>query len=433
MSMEVDTHQTVDQTVDQTMDIETTMGIYSRPPKLVFIIPYRDRKQHMVFFTTYIQRIMEDIPQEDWTYFFIHQTDSRPFNRGAMKNIGFLAMKYKYPNDYKNIILIFNDIDTLPYDKNVLDFNTTNGTIKHYYGFKFALGGIFSVTGYDFERTNGFPNFWAWGGEDNLINERAKRVGIIINRDNFFSLGDMNILQFADGLKRLICRDELATTLQNDNIDGIITIKNLNYQFRDDIHMIDVFTFDTLISPNILKFEEQSIDKIGKIRVNTNIGISHNNNLKKTFFAEINKDIPGGVNRNLDRSYQQLVSGASNHALSHIVASQPLLPSPHTPIYMNTVIHPQLPFTTDIFNKQNKNGIVGTDVMGGTGKMYRSSPSLPKYIPTRELSIQQQGAIFSRRSTPDANIVLPLNNLIASVSSSNQPPRKFTMRSLFMQ
>jgi hypothetical protein len=70
--------------------------------------------------------------------------------------------------------------------------------------------------------------------------------------------------------------------------------------------------------------------------------------------------------------------------------------------------------------------------MGGSGQMYRSSPSIPTYIPTRELSIQQQGAIFSRRGTPDASVVLPLNNLISSVSSSNKPHRKFGMRSLFM-
>ena len=90
-------------------------------PKFVFIVPYRNREQHRVFFNTYIHKIMEDVPAKDWTYFFIHQTDRRPFNRGGMKNIGFLALKERYPNDYKNMIFIFNDIDTLPYDKNVMD------------------------------------------------------------------------------------------------------------------------------------------------------------------------------------------------------------------------------------------------------------------------------------------------------------------------
>jgi hypothetical protein len=375
---------------------------------------------------------MEDIPKEDWVFFFVHQKDNRPFNRGAMKNIGFLAMKYKYPNEYRNIIFIFNDIDTLPYDKNVLDFNTVHGVIKHYYGFKFALGGIFSVTGDDYERTNGFPNFWAWGGEDNLINERAKKVGIIINRDNFFSLGDMNILQFADGLKRLICRDELATTLQNDNIDGIITIKNLNYHFNDDEHMIDVHNFDTLVSPNMLRFEEQSIDKVGKIRVNTNSGISSNNNLKRTFFAEINREIPGGVNRNLDRSYQKLVSGAntprniqSRPAISTITTITPPHFEPPSLIYVKTAIQPNLPFSTKNFDKQVNNN------------SYRPSSAIPTYIPTREISVQPQVAIFSRKGTPDANVVLPLNtyNHAASVSGSAglaQLHRKFGMRSMFM-
>ena len=90
------------------MDTPTATATATAPaPKFVFIIPYRDREPHREFFNTYIYKIMEDVPSDDWAFFFVHQNDKRPFNRGAMKNIGFLALKNTYPRDYKNIIFIY--------------------------------------------------------------------------------------------------------------------------------------------------------------------------------------------------------------------------------------------------------------------------------------------------------------------------------------
>ena len=386
----------------------------NKTPKFIFIIPYRNREQHRIFFSTYIQKIMEDIPKDEWAYYFVHQTDNRPFNRGAMKNIGFLAIKYRYPNDYKNIIMIFNDIDTLPYDKNILDFNTTNGTIKHYYGFKFALGGIFSITGEDFEKTSGFPNFWAWGGEDNLINSRALRVGLKIDRSVFFSLGDMNILQFADGLKRLICRDELATTLEPDNIDGLTTIKNLNYKFFDDSHMIDVTTFESLVSPSSLFFEEQTIDRIGKIRVNNTSKLNSINQIKSTFFNELNKTNANA--RNTVSTVQSLVSNNKN-PISHYST---IINRPN----YGTQIQPKLPFSHN------------TNLQQGPGQqpqqqMFRSVQPLPTYIPTRETSSQPQGNIFTRKNQPDQDVVLPLQRP-NTTNTIHRKRQNFGMRALFM-
>jgi hypothetical protein len=260
-------------------------------PKYVFIVPYRDREPHRVFFSTYIYKIMEDIPRDDWMFYFVLQNDKRPFNRGAMKNIGFLALKEAYPNDYKNIIFIFNDIDTLPYDKNVLNYHTDYGVIKHFYGFHFALGGIFSVRGVDFERINGFPNYWAWGGEDNLIHERAKQFGIVIDRSNFFTIGNMKILQFADGLKRLICRDELATSIMPNNLDGLSKLTNVTHVIYNDTHMIDVTSFDTYIDYSQLHFEEQSLDKVNKIRVSPLNAVRNITQLQSQYTVDINKQI----------------------------------------------------------------------------------------------------------------------------------------------
>jgi hypothetical protein len=260
-------------------------------PKYVFIVPYRDREPHRVFFSTYIYKIMEDIPSEDWSFYFIHQNDKRPFNRGAMKNIGFLALKEAYPNHYKDIIFIFNDIDTLPYDKNILNYHTEYGVVKHFYGFQFALGGIFSIRGVDFERINGFPNYWAWGGEDNLINERAKNFGLTIDRSNFYTIGDSHILQFADGMKRLICRDELATSIMPNNTDGITKLTNISYIKYDETHMIDVNTFETYIHYSQLHFEEQSLERLNKIRVSPLNALRNIKQLQSEYIVDANKQI----------------------------------------------------------------------------------------------------------------------------------------------
>ena len=48
------------------------------------------------------------------------------FNRGATKNIGFLAMKY--PDTYKQITFVFNDVDTIPNKKNLFNYKTRKGT-----------------------------------------------------------------------------------------------------------------------------------------------------------------------------------------------------------------------------------------------------------------------------------------------------------------
>jgi hypothetical protein len=257
-------------------------------PKIVFIIPYRDRVEHKEFFTVYMKHVLEDIPKTDYEIYFVEQKNTLPFNRGAMKNIGFLALKYKYPNDYKNITFVFNDVDTVPYSKNIIDYHTKSGIVKHFYGFKFALGGIFSIRGEDFERTNGFPNFWAWGGEDNYMQKRVEYVGLYIDRSIFFNILDKNILQLCDGVKRLICRKEAATVVNMTTSDGLVTIHNLNYDFKDEY--INVYNFQTMRDPRMLRFEQQDIAVESKIRLekedvknilhqkmNRNIGVYQSN------------------------------------------------------------------------------------------------------------------------------------------------------------
>jgi hypothetical protein len=195
-------------------------------PKKVFIVPYRNRAQHKFFFSKYMSFLLED--SDDYEIYFSHQCDNRTFNRGAAKNIGFMAVKEKYPNDYKNITFIFNDVDTIPFNK-LFDYETVEGTVKHYYGYKYALGGIVVMKGSDFEVINGYPCFWGWGMEDNCLQKRCIAYGLNIDRSTFYAIGSAQILQLFDGISRIISKKD-PWRMQNDTgQDGIRTINGLKY------------------------------------------------------------------------------------------------------------------------------------------------------------------------------------------------------------
>ena len=170
--------------------------------------------------------LLED--QDDYEIYFSHQCDNRTFNRGATKNIGFLAIKEKYPSHYKDISFIFNDVDTIPFNK-IFDYKTEDGVVKHYYGYKYALGGIVVVKGKDFERINGFPCYWGWGMEDNVLQKRCEAYNIKIDRSLFYGIGSPEILQLFDGISRIISKKD-PWRMDNDNgHDGLNKINKLAY------------------------------------------------------------------------------------------------------------------------------------------------------------------------------------------------------------
>jgi hypothetical protein len=210
-------------------------------PKRVFIVPYRNRIQHKFFFSKYMSFLLED--KDDYEIYFSHQCDARTFNRGAMKNIGFLAIKNKYPDHYKDIIFIFNDVDTMPFYK-IFDYNTTEGVVKHHYGFKYTLGGIVVIKGSDFEKLNGYPCFWGWGMEDNALQKRCEATGLQIDRSLFYEIGSPEILQLFDGVSRIISKKDPWRGQYDNGIDGLRTINQLKYNIdtKSDNPNDNIFT-----------------------------------------------------------------------------------------------------------------------------------------------------------------------------------------------
>lgn len=241
----------------------------SLAPEIVFIVPYRNRPQHKFFFSNYIDVVMQNTNMS-YEVYFSHQCDARAFNRGATKNIGFLAVKNKYPNDYKNITFVFNDIDTIPF-ANFFHYKTTKGTVKHFYGFDYALGGIVALNGEDFETINGFPNFWGWGMEDNVLQKRCENYGLVIDRSQFYPIGSPYILHLFDGVQRIINRKDPWRATHDNGIDGIKTIHKLRYEVDtqssnpiDNVHTVNatnifIINIETFMSGT--KFEHDNYHK----------------------------------------------------------------------------------------------------------------------------------------------------------------------------
>lgn len=219
-------------------------------PKKIFIIPYRDRVPDKTLFIYYMKHILED-EKGTYKFFFIHQDDKRQFNRGAIKNIGFLYVKETYPNNYKDITLIFHDIDTIPYKKDIFDYDTVKGVVKHFYGFKYALGGMFAIKGSDFELTKGFPNFWSWGYEDNALKDRWDKVsGGKYDYSQFLDILDKNVLYLFHGYGKDISKTTNKIYHENKKWnrldDGFHKVTNLTYnseEVEENITMVNVKSF----------------------------------------------------------------------------------------------------------------------------------------------------------------------------------------------
>ena len=222
-------------------------------PDIFFIVPYRDREAQLELFMNQNKIILEGI---NYQILISHQCDRRPFNRGALKNLGFLYIKKKYPKTYKDKTLVFSDVDCVFWKKGILKWKTTHGRIKHFYGTNpkksAALGGLFSITAGDFEKTNGFPNYWGWGFEDNIIYKRALKHNIKINRDNFYPIGSNKILHFSDQIVKYIDKNNLNNQFKKNyqEKDNLNTLTNIKYHYDKNTNFLNISNFKSLYDEN---------------------------------------------------------------------------------------------------------------------------------------------------------------------------------------
>ena len=244
---------TTDQKIEEhELRITNAMKRYDQHiPKLVFIVPYRDRPTQRTFYSSHMLKILEDLPDTYYKIYYIQQNDGREFNRGAMKNIGFLVIKHQYPTHYKNMTIVFNDIDVMPYTNESIDYETSDGVVKHFYGVNTALGGIVSIKATDFEKTNGFPNAWDWGYDDVIFQTRITKENLTIDYSQFSLLNDGNMISLKDEATNLRLKQRNPNKYNISRTDGFNTITDLNYivNMEDGSVTVNNFNLTSTIQP----------------------------------------------------------------------------------------------------------------------------------------------------------------------------------------
>jgi hypothetical protein len=216
-------------------------------PELIFIVPYRNRAPQKKVFECVMPTILED---EKYKIIFVHQKDNRPFNRGAIKNLGFIYVRKTYPETYKNITLVLHDIDFMPYYKNQFKYKTKQNVVKHFFGYTNTLGGIVSINAGDFEKINGFPNIWSWGLEDNVLKRRCQVAGFVPDRSTFYHGGvdEDKVITLWHGWDRLINPKIKRKFTATTNLDGIKILKNVNYTIEEQSENISVMHVTNFIT-----------------------------------------------------------------------------------------------------------------------------------------------------------------------------------------
>lgn len=214
--------------------------------ELSIIVPYRDRKEHLKKFVPHINKFLKN--KVSFKIFIIEQDNEEKFNRGALKNIGFLFSENEF--DY----FCFHDIDHLPVSE-ACDYSPTKSVAKlatYVSQFNFTkrpvheLAGVVLFDKSTFKEVNGFSNdYWGWGIEDDDLGLRCIKKNILIEsrEGRYFSLphkteGD-TLGQPAN--EDTIRNRKLFSEIRNDNsrlyLSGLNNLKfNVNSIIENDLY-----------------------------------------------------------------------------------------------------------------------------------------------------------------------------------------------------
>ncbi|CAG0897958.1 unnamed protein product [Darwinula stevensoni] len=138
--------------------------------RVAIIIPYRDRKSHLLQNLAVLHRLLQ-AQLLHYTIYVVEQEGKGVFNKGTLMNG---AARFVLNRGWVDCF-IFHDVDLLPVTDNVpyscppfprhLSVNVDRLTIG--YPYYELLGGVVAIRTEHFLLINGYSNlYWGWGGED---------------------------------------------------------------------------------------------------------------------------------------------------------------------------------------------------------------------------------------------------------------------------
>lgn len=151
---------------------------------LAIIVPYRDRQEHLSVFLPHMKEFLGNLNNK-YCIHIIEQLGEKNFNRGKLKNIGFVLAQEE--NNY----FCFHDVDMLPIsetcDYSYVKKPTHLAEKVEQFQWKLPIpnyfGGVVLFDRHSFYLINGYYNdFWGWGCEDDDLFNRCNRRGIDIER-----------------------------------------------------------------------------------------------------------------------------------------------------------------------------------------------------------------------------------------------------------
>ncbi|MEH6309227.1 galactosyltransferase-related protein [Olivibacter sp. CPCC 100613] len=211
--------------------------------KLAFIVPFRDRYEHLNIYVPHYKRIFPDAD-----IYIIHQLGTEPFNRGKLLNVGFLFAKEK-ADAYD-----LSDIDMLAVegqvDYSAPDAVTHLASAVSQYDYTLPYPTYFSghvlLNAEHMESVNGFYNdYLGYGCEDDCFYRSFVERELPVHRRHgvYESLDHERPVDTDPKIKELFKRNWELSSKPRDFSNGLSTCqyKIHSVEVNDNYTMVNVY------------------------------------------------------------------------------------------------------------------------------------------------------------------------------------------------